>query len=120
MNFPILYNRAWAQAWFEAIFQTGRTKKRSTNNIVGQSRLTKQKLFFQIGRQKTNNVSDLGNNKCKCARPIDPKMKTLTEIINQTRDLKFVSNPFSLFLPFCFLDCSNFQLLGYVKLNVYI
>ena len=43
-------------------------RRKKTNNIANQSGPTKQS--FQTCGKKNNSVSDLGNNKCKCANKI--------------------------------------------------
>ena len=42
-------------------------KKRKTNNIESQSGMKKQGRNFQPVEKKKKNVSNLGDNKCKCA-----------------------------------------------------
>ena len=94
-------------------------KKWKTINTASQSGPTKQRRSFQTGELKNNNALDLGGNKCKCARPTDPRMKALIKIINQALELSFKIPSLFLF-PFCLFHCSNLQLVGCVTLNVYI
>ena len=62
-------NEAGRDSKSEMSFPVGQvgSKERKTNNIAGQSGSIKQRWSFQTTGLNINNVSDLGDKKCKCA-----------------------------------------------------